>query len=103
MKASRFIVAALTVTFASACSGADLTGPSAIDATPSLQTEDGRGALGSGQGKTGDVTTQGALGSGQGRTDDGAAEPQGALGSGQGRTDDGAEIGTQGALGSGQG
>jgi hypothetical protein len=85
MKASRLVLAAITVTIASACSGADLTGPSAVDALPSFQTE-GRGALGSGQGRTEGTTVdpQGALGSGQGRTDDGAIEPQGALGSGQG-------------------
>jgi hypothetical protein len=102
MKASRFFLAALTVTFASACSGADLTGPSAIDATPDW------GLLGSGQGLTdgGEVTPQGLLGSGQGRTgeDGGEVEPQGLLGSGQGRTgEDGGEIDPQGLLGSGQG
>jgi len=90
MKASRLVLAALSVSFAAACSGADLTGPTAADATPSFQTE-GRGTLGSGDGRTGTVSPQGTLGSGDGRT--GEATPQGTLGSGDGR----------GTLGSGDG
>jgi hypothetical protein len=85
MKASRLVLAAITVTIASACSGADLTGPSAVDALPSFQTE-GRGTLGSGDGRT-----QGTSDFGDGGIEE--ATPQGTLGSGDGR----------GTLGSGDG
>jgi hypothetical protein len=48
MKATRLFLAALALALVSACTSADITGPSATDAQPSMDTQ--RGTFGSGQG-----------------------------------------------------